>query len=89
MPTRLLAAWTADMAFALDRLEELNRSDPSGKFTGRLDMTRVGVFGHSFGGAAAARFATKIQGARQASIWMALRMAASFRRGSTGRSCSF
>jgi predicted dienelactone hydrolase len=53
---RLLAAWTADVAFVLDRLEQLNTSDASGKFTGRLDMTRVGIFGHSFGGAAAALF---------------------------------
>ncbi len=53
---KLLAAWTADIAFALDQLERLNTSDASGKFTGRLDMTRVGVFGHSFGGAQAAQF---------------------------------
>ena len=37
---RLLTAWTADIAFVLDRLEELNASDASGKFTGRLDMMR-------------------------------------------------
>jgi dienelactone hydrolase len=54
--SKLLAAWTADIAFVLDRLARLNNSDPSGKFTGRLDMARVGVFGHSFGGAAAAQF---------------------------------
>ena len=36
----------------LDRLEQLNK-DAAGKFVGRLDMTRVGVFGHSFGGAQA------------------------------------
>jgi len=48
---KVLTAWTADIAFVLDQLERLNVSDPTGKVTGRLDMTRVGVFGHSFGGA--------------------------------------
>jgi pimeloyl-ACP methyl ester carboxylesterase len=53
---RVLTAWTSDIAFVLDRLARLNASDSSGKFTGRLDMTRVGVFGHSLGGAVAAQF---------------------------------
>src|SRR5947209_2624130 len=53
---KLLAAWTADIGFVLDQLDRLNTSDASGRFTGRLDMKRVGVFGHSFGGAQAAQF---------------------------------
>jgi predicted dienelactone hydrolase len=54
--TEIFGAWVADIAFVVDRLERLNASDPSGRFTGRLDMTRLGVFGHSFGGAQAAQF---------------------------------
>jgi predicted dienelactone hydrolase len=54
--SRFLTAWNSDIAYVLDRLAELNTSDPSGKFTGKLDMTRVGIFGHSFGGAQATQF---------------------------------
>jgi dienelactone hydrolase len=41
----------------LDSLESLNQQDPTGRFTGRLDMSRVGILGYSFGGAVAAQAA--------------------------------
>jgi hypothetical protein len=56
LAVKLVQAWSGDMGFALDRLEDLNSSDPSGKFQGRLDMQHVGVFGHSLGGATALQF---------------------------------
>jgi dienelactone hydrolase len=53
---RLLPMWTSDTAFVVNQLEQLNAADPSGKLTGRLDMRRLGMFGHSFGGATALQF---------------------------------
>jgi predicted dienelactone hydrolase len=44
-----LGIWQADDQFALDKLQSGNQQS----FSGRLDMTHVGAFGHSFGGAAA------------------------------------
>jgi predicted dienelactone hydrolase len=41
----------------VDLLESLNRSDRCGRLTGRLDLSRVGIFGYSFGGAIAAQAA--------------------------------
>lgn len=54
--SRVMTAWIADIGFVLDRLARVNASDTSGKFAGRLDMARVGVLGHSLGGAVAAQF---------------------------------
>lgn len=48
--------WTADTRFLLDEVARLNASDPSGRFTGRLNLNSVGIAGHSFGGATAAQF---------------------------------
>ncbi len=42
-----------DAIFVLDRLSALNSHDPSGRLEGRLDLTRAGILGHSFGGAVA------------------------------------
>lgn len=52
----LLDAWASDIQFVLDRLTALNASSTPGRFAGRLDVSRVGTFGHSLGGAAVAEF---------------------------------
>src|SRR5204863_3259362 len=35
-------------------LEQLNRHDPEHLLEGRMDLSRIGIFGHSLGGASAA-----------------------------------
>lgn len=52
----LAKAWSADLSYALDQLGELNHSDPSGRFSGKLDLKKVGAFGHSLGGATVLEF---------------------------------
>lgn len=47
--------WVEDAKFVLDQMELLNESDHKGIFSERLDMDKVGMFGHSFGGATAAQ----------------------------------
>ncbi|MFW6088594.1 MAG: serine hydrolase [Gemmatimonadota bacterium] len=50
--TSMLAA---DASFVLDRLSELARDDPRGRFTGRLDTAHVAIVGHSRGGSTVGR----------------------------------
>jgi dienelactone hydrolase len=56
LANKLAIAWSSDTSFALDQLEKLNASDPSGRFQGKFDMQRIGMFGHSLGGATALLF---------------------------------
>jgi CubicO group peptidase (beta-lactamase class C family)/predicted dienelactone hydrolase len=52
---RMADILASDVRLALERLTELDASDPGGRFTGRLALDRVGVAGHSRGGATVAR----------------------------------
>lgn len=47
---KILSRWTADIKFFVDQLSLLDANH--GLFKGRLDLDKVGVLGHSFGGCA-------------------------------------
>ncbi len=58
------AVWTADVQFVLTQLEQLNSDDK--RFAGHLDLTRIAIIGHGFGGGVALNLAasdTRIAGA--------------------------
>jgi predicted dienelactone hydrolase len=46
-----ISLWNDDSAFVLDQLEKLNQHDADDRWTGRMDLNRIGMFGHSYGGA--------------------------------------
>jgi predicted dienelactone hydrolase len=50
---QLVMVWTQDVIFVMNQLDRLN-TVPGNPFHGHLDLMRLGVFGHSFGGATAA-----------------------------------
>ncbi len=51
---QLVEVWSQDVIFIMNQLDRLNTA-PGNMFSGRLDLARLGVFGHSFGGATAAQ----------------------------------
>jgi hypothetical protein len=44
-----------DAIFVVDKLEKIGSNEAKGMFAGRLDLQRIGIFGHSFGGTVAAQ----------------------------------
>jgi predicted dienelactone hydrolase len=51
---QLVTVWAQDVIFVMNQLDRLNAT-PGNMWSQRLDLTRLGVFGHSFGGATAAQ----------------------------------
>jgi len=51
---RIEKVWADDVLFVLDKLQSMS-TDTSSFFYNKLDLAHIGVFGHSFGGATAAR----------------------------------
>jgi dienelactone hydrolase len=53
---QLMSTWITDTKFVLDQLQDLNANDPTGRFKRKFGMQKVGLAGHSLGGATAAQF---------------------------------
>ena len=48
--TKSYPVWARDTRYLLDYLERLPGSGPTARFAGKLDLSKVGIFGMSFGG---------------------------------------
>ncbi len=55
LPEGIIPYLARDASMAMDRLSEIDRADPHGILTGRMDLARVGIFGISLGAIVAAQ----------------------------------
>jgi len=53
---RALRRWVDDTKLVLDRLPSLPMKSAAGRLVSRIDLSRLGVFGHSMGGVTAGQF---------------------------------
>ncbi|OYP22035.1 isoform II, partial [Lachnotalea glycerini] len=51
--------WSDDTIFVADQIEKLNNGEIKSIFENKIDVTNMGVFGHSFGGATAGQTCLK------------------------------
>ena len=49
---QLVTTYANDIMFTLDELEKMNQGDISSKFEGKLDLSKIGLIGHSTGAGA-------------------------------------
>ena len=62
---RLVGVWAKDISFELDWMKKLG-TEKGGRFHGRLDTRRAGMFGHSLGGATALKACASNESCRAA-----------------------
>ncbi len=55
----VLRRWVDDTRLVLDRLATLPPGSPGGRLAARLDLSRIGLFGHSMGGVTAGQFCSE------------------------------
>ncbi|KYF90700.1 hypothetical protein BE18_36005 [Sorangium cellulosum] len=70
---RVVPHLARDVCFALTQLAAVDRVDPRGVLTGRLDLERVGAFGLSLGGqvsAEACRIEPRLRACLSMDVWM-------------------
>ncbi len=53
---KLVRQWAGDIGFVLDALESTDANAALGLLAGKMDLGKVGIFGHSTGGGATAEF---------------------------------